>query len=176
MKAETAKAAAEHRSLSHFGPEANVFDQLEGLFRTYGETGNGKKRYYIHSDSEARELNARLGTNLNPGQFTFSRTGPTTAALTVTLARTGTATSGTDFAAIAMGFGIPSLSLEAGEWWESSSWQALLETDGPALISFRMSPEDTVSPHVPGGKALCEMLWLEEKPIATKRHRSVVAA
>ena len=70
MKEEMAKAAAEHRSLSHFGPEANVFDQLEALFRTYGETGSGKKRYYIHSDPEAKELNARLGTNLNPGQFT----------------------------------------------------------------------------------------------------------
>lgn len=47
--------------------------------------------------------------SLNPGQFTFSRTGPTTAALTVTLARTGTATSGTDFAAIAtpLSFVIP---------------------------------------------------------------------
>ena len=81
-----------------------------------------------------------------------------------------------DFAAIAMGFGIPSLSLEVGEWWESSSWQALLKTDSPALISFKMSPEDTVSPHVPGGKALSEMLWPEEKPNATKRRRSAVAA
>jgi phosphoribulokinase len=70
MKEEMAKAAVEHRSLSHFGPDANVFDQLEALFRTYGETGTGKKRYYIHSDPEAKELNARLGTNLNPGQFT----------------------------------------------------------------------------------------------------------
>jgi acetolactate synthase-1/2/3 large subunit len=66
-----------------------------------------------------------------------------------------------DFSAIAMGFGIPALSLEAGEWWESSSWQALLKADGPALVSFRMSPEDTVSPHVPGGRALSEMLWPE---------------
>ncbi len=38
---------------------------------------------------------------LNPGQFTVTRTGPTTAALTVVLARTGTATSGTDYTAIA---------------------------------------------------------------------------
>jgi len=70
MKAETAKATAEHRNLSHFGAEANHFDLLEELFRSYGETGTGKKRYYIHSDEEAAELNARLGTNLNPGQFT----------------------------------------------------------------------------------------------------------
>lgn len=38
---------------------------------------------------------------LDAGQFTISRTGPTTAPLTVTLARSGSATSGTDYAAIA---------------------------------------------------------------------------
>lgn len=70
MKVEMAKAVEEHRNLSHFGPQANRFDQLEELFRTYGESGTGKKRYYIHSESEAKEHNARLGTNLNPGQFT----------------------------------------------------------------------------------------------------------
>jgi phosphoribulokinase len=70
MKAEMATAAEEHRNLSHFGPEANRFDLLEELFRTYGETGGGKKRYYLHSDEEAAHHNARLGTNLKPGQFT----------------------------------------------------------------------------------------------------------
>jgi len=70
MKIEMAKAAEEHRNLSHFGPAANRFDLLEDLFRTYGETGGGKKRYYIHSDEEAAEHNARLGTNLSAGQFT----------------------------------------------------------------------------------------------------------
>jgi len=70
MKVEMAKAAEEHRNLSHFGPEANCFDLLEGLFRSYGETGTGKKRYYIHSDEEAVHHNARLGTELSPGQFT----------------------------------------------------------------------------------------------------------
>jgi phosphoribulokinase len=70
MKVEMAKAAEEHRNLSHFGPEANRFDLLEELFRTYGETGSGKKRYYIHSEGEAAHHNARLGTQLKPGQFT----------------------------------------------------------------------------------------------------------
>jgi phosphoribulokinase len=70
MKVEMAKAAEDQRNLSHFGPEANRFDMLEELFRTYGETGGGKKRYYIHSDEEAAHHNARLGTQLNPGQFT----------------------------------------------------------------------------------------------------------
>ena len=70
MKVEMAKAVEDHRNLSHFGPEANRFDLLEDLFRSYGETGGGKKRYYIHSEEEAAHHNARLGTNLNPGQFT----------------------------------------------------------------------------------------------------------
>lgn len=70
MKTEMANAAASHSNLSHFGPEANRFDLLAKLFHDYGETGNGQKRYYIHSDDEAVQLNARLGTDLKPGQFT----------------------------------------------------------------------------------------------------------
>lgn len=70
MKVETAKASKAGHNLSHFGAEANRFDLLEELFRTYGETGTGKKRYYLHSEEEAQEHNARLGTDLKPGQFT----------------------------------------------------------------------------------------------------------
>jgi phosphoribulokinase len=55
---------------SHFGPEANHFAKIEETFKTYGETGRCERRYYIHSDAEAAELNARYGTNLNPGEFT----------------------------------------------------------------------------------------------------------
>ncbi len=62
------KMAEEH--MSHFGPEANRFDKLEELFKTYGETGKGQKRYYLHSQEEADEHNARLGTDKNPGEFT----------------------------------------------------------------------------------------------------------
>jgi len=70
MKAETSKATKGGRNLSHFGAEANRFDLLEELFRSYGESGRGKKRYYLHSEEEAQEHNTRLGTNLKPGQFT----------------------------------------------------------------------------------------------------------
>ena len=62
------KMAEEH--LSHFGPEANRFDKLEELFRTYGETGTGEKRYYLHNDEEAADQNARLGTDKKAGEFT----------------------------------------------------------------------------------------------------------
>jgi len=66
--ADAAKNGNNH--FSHFGPEANHFDKIEATFKSYGETGQCERRYYIHSDAEAKELNARYGTNLGPGQFT----------------------------------------------------------------------------------------------------------
>jgi len=39
--------------LSHFGPEANLFGELEALFRTYGERGVGMSRKYLHDAEEA---------------------------------------------------------------------------------------------------------------------------
>lgn len=66
---KTAEAAG-NTHLSHFGPQANHFDKLEALFKTYGEKGSGKKRYYLHSDEEAAEHNKRLSTSLKPGEFT----------------------------------------------------------------------------------------------------------
>lgn len=55
---------------SHFGPGANEFDKIEQTFKDYGVTGECDRRYYIHSDDEAAEHNARLGSDLNPGEFT----------------------------------------------------------------------------------------------------------
>ncbi len=62
--------AGGNRHFSHFGPEANLFDELEKQFKTYGETGTGKKRYYLHSEEEAAEHNKRLSTTLKGGEFT----------------------------------------------------------------------------------------------------------
>lgn len=70
MKVEVEKSRAAGKVLTHFSANANHFDKLEALFKQYGQTGGGQKRYYIHSDEEAIEHNARLGTNLAPGQFT----------------------------------------------------------------------------------------------------------
>ncbi|MES9815993.1 MAG: phosphoribulokinase [Candidatus Thiodiazotropha sp.] len=58
------------QGLSHFSPEANHFDKIAELFKTYGETGGGQKRYYLHSPEEAAEHNARLGCDQQPGEFT----------------------------------------------------------------------------------------------------------
>lgn len=71
MKAAICAAEKEgRRAPSHFGAEANLFDKIEELFKTYGETGRGKKRYYLHNDNEAAEHNERLGTKLGGGEFT----------------------------------------------------------------------------------------------------------
>jgi phosphoribulokinase len=70
MKEAMATAVARGDNFSHFGPEANIFDKLEELFKTYGESGQGVRRYYLHSVEEAAQHNGRLGTTLEPGQFT----------------------------------------------------------------------------------------------------------
>jgi phosphoribulokinase len=70
MKVAIDEYAAKGVQISHFGPEANHFDTLAETFETYGKTGHCQRRYYLHSDEEAAEHNARLGTALNPGQFT----------------------------------------------------------------------------------------------------------
>jgi len=47
---------------SHFGPEANLFDELEGFFRQYGDDGTGKARRYLHNDQEAEPYGQPPGT------------------------------------------------------------------------------------------------------------------
>jgi phosphoribulokinase len=62
MKVEMAKAIEEGRNLSHFGPEANLIPELADLFKTYGETGTGKVRRYLHDDVEAKPYKQPPGT------------------------------------------------------------------------------------------------------------------
>jgi len=62
MKKAVDAAREEGRTLSHFGSEGNIFDKLEDLFRTYGETGSGEKRYYIHNEAEAAQFGCAPGT------------------------------------------------------------------------------------------------------------------
>ncbi len=70
MKKQIAEFAKQGKNLSHFGPEANHFDLIAETFKSYGETGKCKRRYYLHSEEEAIEHNGRLNTKLTPGQFT----------------------------------------------------------------------------------------------------------
>lgn len=62
MKVEMEKAVAEGRNLSHFGPEANLIDELADLFRTYGEIGSGRVRKYLHNATEAAPYKQDAGT------------------------------------------------------------------------------------------------------------------
>ena len=70
MKIEMEKAIKEDRDFSHFGATANEFGLLAELFKSYSETGTGKKRYYLHNQDEADAHNLRLATDKNPGEFT----------------------------------------------------------------------------------------------------------
>lgn len=47
---------------SHFGPEGNLFAELESLFRVYGEKGSGKLRKYLHDAEEAAPYGQDPGT------------------------------------------------------------------------------------------------------------------
>jgi phosphoribulokinase len=48
--------------ISHFGPEANLLDELAATLAEYGATGGGKVRRYIHDAGEAKELGGDAGT------------------------------------------------------------------------------------------------------------------
>jgi phosphoribulokinase len=50
------------RNLSHFGPEANLLEDLEHLFRTYATNGSGRVRRYLHDAEEASPFKQEPGT------------------------------------------------------------------------------------------------------------------
>jgi phosphoribulokinase len=63
MKQRLAEAErAGDRNFSHFGPENNLFAELEQLFRSYGEAGTGMRRKYLHDDEEAAPYRQEPGT------------------------------------------------------------------------------------------------------------------
>ena len=64
MREAVAKAVEEGRDLSHFGPEANLLEELEALFQQYGGSGTGRRRLYLHNEEEAEAF------ALEPGTFT----------------------------------------------------------------------------------------------------------
>jgi len=58
--AEAAQSGNEH--FSHFGPDANLFEELEALFARYGENGGGRSRKYLHDAAEAAPFKQEPGT------------------------------------------------------------------------------------------------------------------
>jgi len=61
-QAEAEQGGDQH--FSHFGPENNMFAELEQLFKDFGESGTGKRRKYLHDAEEAAPY------KLEPGTFT----------------------------------------------------------------------------------------------------------
>ena len=63
MKAAMAEAAQSgNNHFSHFGPDANLFGELEALFACYGESGGGRSRKYLHNEAEAAPFGQEPGT------------------------------------------------------------------------------------------------------------------
>jgi phosphoribulokinase len=63
MKVKMAEELARgNQHFSHFGPESNLFAELEQLFRDYAATGTGRTRKYLHNDAEAAPYKQKPGT------------------------------------------------------------------------------------------------------------------
>jgi len=63
MRARQAEAEkAGDKNFSHFGPANNLFPELEQLFRSYSESGNGQRRKYLHDAVEAAPYGQEPGT------------------------------------------------------------------------------------------------------------------
>ena len=62
MKLQVERANVEKRNFSHFGPESNLFDRQLRLFKSYGETGTGEIRHYLHNEEEAAAYGQEPGT------------------------------------------------------------------------------------------------------------------
>jgi len=62
MKCYVGQSAQNGRLISHFGPEANLLDRLEGLFTEYSRTGTGLTRKYVENAAMAEATGYPLGT------------------------------------------------------------------------------------------------------------------
>ena len=63
MKMRLAEAEAKgNKNFSHFGPENNLFSELEALFAAYSKSGTGKQRKYLHDHEEAAPFKQEPGT------------------------------------------------------------------------------------------------------------------
>ena len=63
MKLKAAEAEkAGNKNFSHFGPENNLFAELEALFSSYATSGSGQRRKYLHDTDEAAPYQQEPGT------------------------------------------------------------------------------------------------------------------
>ena len=62
MDAAVEAAKKEGKLITHFGPDGNLFDELDKLFRSYSDNGTGRQRHYIHNEKEATRHGHPIGT------------------------------------------------------------------------------------------------------------------
>ncbi len=62
MNEKTREFEKKNKRLTHFGPEGNLFEELERVFKEYREKGTGRRRYYIHNEKEAAEHGFPIGS------------------------------------------------------------------------------------------------------------------
>ena len=63
MKVRAAEAEQSgNKHFSHFGADNNLFGELEGLFKSYAESGSGRSRKYLHNGEEAAPYKQEPGT------------------------------------------------------------------------------------------------------------------
>jgi phosphoribulokinase len=63
MKARLAAAdLAGDKNFSHFGPDNNLFEDLEAMFANYARNGTGQHRKYLHDQDEAGPYGQAPGT------------------------------------------------------------------------------------------------------------------
>ena len=62
MRRAVQEAEENGTHISHFGPEANLLKELEELFRHYGRSGEGQRRFYIHDVEEGHKFGQEPGT------------------------------------------------------------------------------------------------------------------
>lgn len=62
MEVEIRKAQEQGKHISYFGPRANDFELLEKTFKSYGDSGQGQSRQYLHTFDEAVPFNQMPGT------------------------------------------------------------------------------------------------------------------
>ncbi len=65
MDQRSTEAEEKGENLTHFGPEGNLFEELETLFKEYAEKGTGQRRFYVHDAKEA-SLHGYPPGNLTP--------------------------------------------------------------------------------------------------------------
>ncbi len=62
MERISKQVRADGRHVTHFGPEGNLFAELEAGFREYAEFGAGKQRHYVHNEADAARYDSTPGS------------------------------------------------------------------------------------------------------------------